>query len=236
MADSAREGQTVTRLTLIRHGEAEAAVRRIVGGPRGCTGLSVRGRRQCEALRDRLASTGEIHADVLLTSVLPRAIETAEIIGPALGMAEAEQDCDLCELHPGECDGMSWDEFDQRYRSGRPAWTSYEPLSPGGESWAEFHGRVGRALHRITVEHEGRSIVVACHGGVVTGSMVAFFGLPYLAALVELPVQNTSITEWELRSADQVPSRPPRWRLLRFNDAAHLAAGRDLDPPRDEGE
>lgn len=212
-----------TRLALIRHGEAEAAVRGIVGGQRGCTGLSERGRRQCEALRDRLVATGELRAEVFLTSVLPRAIETAEIIAPALGAGEAEQDCALCELHPGECDGMTWDEFDRRYRSGPPRWTSYEPLSPGGESWAEFHSRVAQALHRITVDHAGKSIVVACHGGVVTGSMIAFFGLPYLGAMVELPVENTSITEWELRPADQVPSRPPRWRLLRYNDSAHLA-------------
>ncbi|HEX2064408.1 MAG TPA: histidine phosphatase family protein, partial [Acidimicrobiales bacterium] len=67
----------VTRLALIRHGEAKAALERVVGGQRGCTGLSERGRAQAEALRDRLARTGELTADVLLASTLPRAVETA---------------------------------------------------------------------------------------------------------------------------------------------------------------
>ena len=50
----------VTRLVLVRHAESMATVRRIVGGPRSCTGLSELGRRQAEALRDRLARTGEV--------------------------------------------------------------------------------------------------------------------------------------------------------------------------------
>ena len=36
-----------------------------------------------------------------------RAIETAEILAPVLGGAVAEQDCELCELYPGEADGMT---------------------------------------------------------------------------------------------------------------------------------
>lgn len=213
----------MTRLVLIRHGEAEAAIQRVVGGEKGCTGLTERGRRQCEALRDRLARTGEIDADVLLASILPRAVETAQIIAPALGHPALVQDCGLCELHPGECDGMSWDDFEERYRGPGYTFTPYDPLSPGGESVIGFQGRVSMALHRLTIEHAGRNVVAACHGGVVQTSMVAFLGLPFLGAMADLPVENTSITEWELHADAQVPHRPPRWRLVRYNDAAHVA-------------
>ncbi len=66
-----------TRLVLIRHGESRSTVDRVVGGHRGCTGLTDRGVRQAKALRDRLARTGELAgAAAVLTSVLPRAIET----------------------------------------------------------------------------------------------------------------------------------------------------------------
>jgi broad specificity phosphatase PhoE len=57
-----------------------------------------------------LSATGELgRVDALLASILPRAVETAELIAPALGLDpdSVDQDCDLCELHPGECDGMS---------------------------------------------------------------------------------------------------------------------------------
>ncbi len=96
----------------------------------------------------------------------------------------------------------------------------FEPMSPGGESLAEFDVRVGRALTALADEHEGRSVVVACHGGVVMGSMRCFLGLPILPSpAAKLLVTNTSLTEWE-RSGE-------RWRLVRYNDAAHLAATED---------
>ena len=67
----------VTQLYLIRHGEAVSNVQPIVGGMRGDTGLTPRGAAQAERLRDRLASTGESAADILISSTLPCARETA---------------------------------------------------------------------------------------------------------------------------------------------------------------
>jgi hypothetical protein len=49
-----------TRIVLIRHGEAVCNVNGIVGGERGCTGLTDLGRRQVVALAERLSRTGEL--------------------------------------------------------------------------------------------------------------------------------------------------------------------------------
>jgi hypothetical protein len=107
-----------TRIVLVRHGESRAQELRIVGGHKGCQGLSDRGRRQVEALRDRWDAGPELDDDpVLYASVMPRAVETATILAPALGAPKIAQDCDLCEHHPGEGDGLPWDEFDE-LRSG----------------------------------------------------------------------------------------------------------------------
>ena len=68
-------------------------------------------------LADRLAETGELAGtDVLYASVLPRAIETARLLAPALAGRDADggdraalepvNECGLCELHPGEADGL----------------------------------------------------------------------------------------------------------------------------------
>ena len=57
-----------------------------VAGPLGDEGLTERGRLQAARLRDRLAATGEIAADVLIASPLARARQTAEIIAPALAL------------------------------------------------------------------------------------------------------------------------------------------------------
>ena len=193
----------------------------IVGGHEGCRGLSDLGRRQVEALRDRLAATGEVRAGALLASVLPRAIETAEILSPALGGLPVVQDCDVCEQHPGEGDGLSWQEFESRYRPEGWRFDPYEPIAPGGESAAEFNARVARTLTRLADDHRGRTVVVACHGGVVAASMISFLGLPFHGGLTQLFSDNTSLTEWA--RPDDEADHPHPWRLLRYNDAAHLA-------------
>ncbi|MGH9154675.1 MAG: histidine phosphatase family protein [Acidimicrobiales bacterium] len=204
-----------TRIVLVRHGESMATVNQVVGGHQGCTGLSPVGRAQVGALADRLARTGELGpVTALVTSVLPRAIETAEILAPALGGLAVVRDCDVCEIHPGEGDALPWSEFDARYGdgwSGRP----FNAAAPGAESGADFAVRVGRTLRRLADQHEGGTVVVACHGGVVEGSFVAFGNQPLVPAF-GFHVHNASITEWTHHDG--------RWWLARFNDAAHLPA------------
>ena len=213
----------MTRLFLVRHGESVAQVERYIGGHESCRGLSDKGRAQVTALRDRLQRTGEVQADVVLTSVLPRAIETAQIIGPAVGGGEAIQDCDLCEIHAGEADGLTWDEYTERYGT-----SDFDPEvapAPGMESVRAFTERVSRALKRYAEEHEGKTIVAAVHGGVVESSLTTFFELEGRAPLGE--IVNASITEWSFEANPYVPDARPRWALVRWNDHAHLA-GTDL--------
>ncbi|MGH8907298.1 MAG: histidine phosphatase family protein [Egibacteraceae bacterium] len=211
-----------TRIVLIRHGDAQMLIDQVVGGHEGCRGLSALGVRQAEALRDRLARTGELgHPSALYASVLARAVQTAQIIAPALGAPPVVTDCSFCEIHVGEGDGMPWEEFELRY----PPPADPDPFaSPsGGETWAEFTLRVAGALRRLVLDHRGETVVVVCHGGVVGGSMIALLGLPFHGAMVDLHVENTSITQWQLDHHQHVPGRPPRWSLVRYNDAAHLA-------------
>ena len=54
-----------TRIVLVRHGESNVTVQRVLGGPRTCSGLSDLGKLQAERLRDRLANTQELQCDVL---------------------------------------------------------------------------------------------------------------------------------------------------------------------------
>jgi probable phosphoglycerate mutase len=210
-----------THLVLVRHGEADCNARGIVGGHRGCTGLSPLGVAQAEALRARWEATGEMRqAAALYSSVLPRAIQTAEIIAPALGDLDLRTDCNLCEMHPGECDGMTWEEFGRVYPTPDFTLEPDRPLSPGGESWSGFQRRVDTSLRALADRHTGETVVVACHGGVVNVSLVAFLGARDGIRL-DLRTRNASITEWEREDR--------RWRLLRYNDSAHLASVPALD-------
>jgi probable phosphoglycerate mutase len=204
----------MTRLVFVRHGESIVTVDRVLGGLKTCSGLSDLGVRQVEALRDRWARTGELGmVDALYSSTLPRARQTAEILSPVLGDLKVIEDPDLCEHHPGEADGMAYDEIAERY--GNFDWDKepYKVPIPGSESIAAFHHRVADSLQRIATEHEGQTVVIACHGGVIDIAMRALLRLPMVGGF-DLWTLNSSITEF-LR-------RGPKWLLVRYNDASHL--------------
>lgn len=212
-----------TRVVLVRHGESNVTVRRVVGGPRTCDGLSELGVHQVERLRDRLAETGEIEATHLISSAYPRARETAEIIAPALGL-DVLVEPGFGEHDPGpDCDGMTFQAFVDQF--GMPDWESdpHAVTFPGGETVAEFDLRVGAAFSRIVREHQGGSLVIVCHGGVIDGVMRTALRAAR-TGIFELHTKNASLTEL-------VHVRPDRWRLVRYNDAAHLA-GLPPESPR----
>ena len=61
-----------SRIVLVRHGEAQCNLDHVVGGLKGCTGLTDLGRRQVAVLADRLYESGELRdATALYSSVLP---------------------------------------------------------------------------------------------------------------------------------------------------------------------
>lgn len=208
-----------TRVVLVRHGLAVCNVEGVVGGPAGCRGLAAEGRRQVEGLRDRLLATGELaNVDALYASVLPRAVETAAILAPALDRwrtgppLAVEEDCGLCELHPGEADGLTWPEFAARYPE--PDWDTrpFQPLAPGGESWGSFVERAAAAVEALAGAHPGQLVVAACHAGVIEATMLRFLPVGGSAARLGLRTGHASLTVWE-REGD-------RWLLERYNDMA----------------
>jgi probable phosphoglycerate mutase len=203
-----------TRLLLVRHGESQVTVRRVVGGERTCTGLSPLGVRQAEALRDRLRREGPLHVDALISSTLPRAYETAAVIGSVLDVDVARRDPELVEHRPGDADGVPFADFADRFEAFDLRRHPDRPLAPGGESLNDFRSRVLAAIARIEAEHRGGTVIVVCHGGVIDIAFREFVGVG-LEAPFELWTLNTSITEF-VRHGDH-------WTLRRYNDAAHLA-------------
>jgi broad specificity phosphatase PhoE len=204
------------RLILVRHGDAHAGFHGVIGGAQGCTGLTDLGRRQAEALRDHLADTERVRPDVLLASVLPRAIETAQIIAPALGLEIAGHECDLCEVHPGEADGLTWAEYGVSHGSFDMEAEPDRIFAPAGESWNSFHERVGRTLDRFVREYADQTVVAVCHAGVIMASMRILLAIADRGASAQLRPTNTGLTEWAYDPARN------RWTLHTFNDAAHL--------------
>jgi len=205
----------MTHLYLIRHGEALGAVQDIIGD----TALSPLGILQAERLRDRLAVTGEIAADVFISSTLARARQTAEILAPALGLPIVFDD-EVQELRDGLAEGMHIKEYRKKYGEVNFRETPFREVAPDGENWGQFVLRAATALDRITRQYEGKTIVIVCHGGVIGVSFLYFFGLGTLQyPQAGFDTDNTSITHWAKRS---ILDRPLRWRLACYNDDMHL--------------
>jgi probable phosphoglycerate mutase len=209
----------MTHLYLIRHGQAMNVVQHTIGN----TGLSPLGVRQAESLRERLAASREIQADVLIASTMLRAKETAEIIAPALQLPIVFDD-DVQEWRDGGGEDLSEDEYREAFEAVQLDQKPFFRIAPDAESWAEFMLRAITALNRISQEYEGKKIVIVCHGGVIEASLLYFQGLP----IMQLPraffaTHNTSITHW-LRGS--FADLPVTWILERYNDTMHL---RDLN-------
>ncbi len=212
----------MTQLYLIRHAEAMAAIKGFIGDG----GLSPLGVTQAGRLRDRLAATKEIEADVLIASTLPRARQTAEIIAPALGLPLILDDA-LQELRPGEAEGMTVEAYRKAYGEVDFMQNPYQPIARGGENWGQFVLRVGEALDRIVRTYEGKTIVLVCHGGIIDGSFLYFFKMSaWTLPPARLYTRNTSITHWK-QLASEVPVGLV-WHLMSYNDTFHLY---DIDTP-----
>jgi 2,3-bisphosphoglycerate-dependent phosphoglycerate mutase len=212
MGAKTRKDDVLTSIYLIRHGDYDEIVD---GKPVENPGLSARGVRQAELLRDRLTRIGEIKADALISSPARRAHETAQILAPALG-APVTLDMDLEEWR---CDrgALSPEEFSARWQRVSDAQRPFFQWVEGGESFVELTARVQLALNRIWQEHVGKTIVLVTHGGVIQASFAYFFNLSATTS-PGISTENTAITQW-MRATDA-----NRWTLQRHNDHAHLQA------------
>lgn len=210
----------MTHLYLVRHGDATTTSTNPLEDPR----LTVLGIAQAERLRDRLAGSGEIKADVLIASTMLRARQTAEIIAPALSLPILYDD-DVQEWRFPQDEKINVDEYVEHFKTLSHDQKPFYQVVPGAESWVQFMLRACVSLNRITERYAGKTIVVVCHGGVIDASFHFFLRL----STVHLPpsyfdTHNTSLTHW-YRAGQPDVGFPPSWTLESYNDVMHL---RDL--------
>ena len=157
-----------------------------------------------------------------------RAVHTAEIAAAPTGLP-VEQFADLMERTSGEAEGLTIDEYTEKY--GKAPWTDWSnPLSPGGESGAEFSIRVTSAIDRVADEGRGRTTWVVCHGGVIMVTAIGRWpggvgdGPSDLSTIPLASPMNSSISEWIVEPSGG-------WRMVRYNDHTHLVGVSSGDAP-----
>jgi phosphoserine phosphatase len=148
---------------LMRHGETEwNREGRVMG--RHPVALSANGCAQVAATARFAAS---IKPDLIVTSPLVRARESAEILSEGMGGIEIIEDADIAEVLYGRWEGLTYHDLieDEHYMRYRKA--PHEMATPGGETIAEVQARGVAAVMRAVAANHGRRILFVSHGDII---------------------------------------------------------------------
>ena len=162
----------MTELLLVRHGETDWNRERRFQG-HADPPLNDKGREQANALAQELAAEG---IELVYTSDLARARETAEIVGARLG-ANVLLLRELREIDVGEWQGLTWPEIERRYPEGVRSWHERGHGWESGETYDELGERVVAALRCIAAEHPEQRVLVVGHGGTIRATRAFIEGV-----------------------------------------------------------
>ena len=172
---SAQIGRKMALFYFVRHGEATWNAEERVCGSTDVP-LSDVGRNQARELARRLRP---VLVDALYSSPLGRALETARLIGEAVGLTPVV-DHRLAELNYGEWEGRTFDEIKSAAPAIYDAWDA-DPANlspPGGESGVHLVERVTPFLADVAQRHPRGNVVVVCHKTVCRLVACHLMGLP----------------------------------------------------------
>jgi broad specificity phosphatase PhoE len=202
----------VYQIVFLRHGESTGNAESRWQGQSNYP-LNERGRAQATALAKRWRAE-EAKFDLIISSTLARARETAEIIAAALNVPLEYNELWL-ERDIGEMEGLTPTELQQRPR---PAYvTPYESIGGDGEGDWELFLRAGQALHSLLKRPAGSYLIVS-HGGLLNQVMHAIVGVAHHAdpSGVRFRFENTSFARVLYHPYQH------RWAIDALNDHAHI--------------
>lgn len=203
-------------ILLIRHGETPwNAVRRLQGHTD--IPLNEEGQRQAAALAGALIEQG---VDVLVSSDLQRAMQTAQALSRLQAGLVLQTDAQLRERCYGVFEGMLYSEIAEQYPDHYARWQAREvdAVMPDGarpaESFRQFYQRCLDAIAGWARRHPGQTIAIVAHGGVLECAYRAARGIS-LDSPRDFQVKNASINRFVWDGA--------QLQLEHWGDVDHLA-------------
>ncbi|CAN5338450.1 hypothetical protein BH18ACT12_BH18ACT12_04690 [soil metagenome] len=190
----------MTTLLLVRHGETDW---NRDGRWQGLsdTRLNDRGREQARELVTQLDGI-----DVVYSSDLARARETAEIVAERLNL-DVRFDERLRERGFGEWEGLNSVEIEVRFAEAHRLWKAGEGAgASNAEPFDAFAARIHDFLEEILERHRGESVLVVSHGGSIRVIHAFAAGLDYVRDHRSIPgVPNCAVARYAARDGRLAP-------------------------------
>jgi broad specificity phosphatase PhoE len=198
---------TLRWLVLWRHGETDYNVALRMQGHLDSQ-LTATGLDQARRAARPLA---QLKPEVLMTSDLSRAEDTAAVLAAETGMP-LRVDKRLRETHLGKWQGLTHAEVEELYPGGLQTWRGNPELAPpGGETRVEVAERAADVVAELDAAGP-RSAVLCTHGGLIAGLTPLLLGMPVSVWSVFGGISNCHWTVLLRRGSG--------WRLLSYNTAA----------------
>ena len=150
---------------IVRHGQTEKNKANVLQG-RSNAPLNEAGRSQAAELRERLAAAG-VCFDMVYTSPLLRAVQTAEILAPGVPQKTDER---LIEMDYGPYEGMDYASFPPEVLYFFKDFI-HNPAPPGMEPLQSVVDRLGVFLEAIREEAEKKNILISTHAIAMKGAL-----------------------------------------------------------------
>lgn len=151
-----------------------------------------------EELRAVEAKIAGLAPAVSYSSPLSRCTRLAS----SLKLGETRHDARLMELDFGDWEMQMWDDIPREHLDhwGK-TYTHIAP--PGGETFADLHGRATEFVRELIERHRGHDVVVVTHAGVIRALLADVLNLP-LTEVFRFHLDYGSVTQ--LKLGDGLPA------------------------------
>jgi broad specificity phosphatase PhoE len=190
----------VTTLLLARHGETDWNRDGRWQGHSN-TRLNESGRRQAAELAEELDGV-----DVLYSSDLDRARETAEIVARRLGL-EVRFDRRLRERSFGAWEGLTKEDIESRFAEPYRRWRAGKSHgAEDAEPFEAFGARVQAFLEDVLARHPDETVLVIAHGGAIRVIHALAAGLDYVRDHRAIPsIANCVVARYAMKDGKLAP-------------------------------
>ena len=155
------------------------------------------------------------HVDAIYASDLSRTVNTAKPFARLLGLPVSTTPA-FREIDVGEwaqqfiADVKKTDPEGVRIYNEDPGVFRF----PGGENFAEVYERTAKKIEEIAEKHDGETVLIISHGGVIRTLIARWLGYPIRELRRVKPMGNTAITIAEYENG--------KAKLLLIGDNSHL--------------